>query len=92
MDVVAAIGASVCQSAGTPQVLAPKPSAGPNGDLGWVGVGLDQGHRMRLYLLDLPEGMSARILAIAIFAPEQVFERVMEAAASIVDSFEFRPR
>jgi hypothetical protein len=45
--------------------------------------------RMRLYLLDLPGG-SARILAIAIVAPEPSFERVVEAAAPIVDSFEFR--
>lgn len=52
--------------------------------------------RMRLYLLGLPEGMSARILAIVILAPEQVergeprdFEQVVEAAAPILDSFEF---
>jgi hypothetical protein len=44
---------------------------------------------MRLYLLDLPEGMSARILGIAIAASEQGFERVMEAAAPTLDSFEF---
>ena len=89
MDVVAATGASVCESAGKPQVVAPRPSAGLNGDLDWVGVGLDQGHRMRLYLLDLPDGMSARILAIAISAPEPDFEHVMEAAEPILDSFEF---
>jgi hypothetical protein len=45
--------------------------------------------RMRLYLLDLPEGMSARILGIAIAAPEEGFERVMEAAVPTLDSFEF---
>jgi hypothetical protein len=89
MDVVAATGASVCGEGGHPQVLAPAPSAGPNGDLGWIGVGLRHGDRMRLYLLDLPEGMSARILAIAISAPEPDFERVMEAAAPVLDSIEF---
>jgi hypothetical protein len=36
---------------------------------------------MRLYLFDLPEGLSARILAIAIVAPEPRFEPVVEAAA-----------
>ena len=46
---------------------------------------------MRLYLLDLPGG-SARILAIAIAAPEPDFEHVVEAAAPIVDSFEFHAR
>ena len=45
--------------------------------------------RLRLYLLDLPEGMSARVLGIAIAASEQGFERVMEAAAPTLDSFEF---
>jgi hypothetical protein len=77
MDVVAATGASVCDVAGTPLVL--------------TETGLDRGHRMRLYLLDLPGG-SARILAIAIVAPEPRFERVVDAAAPIVDSFEFRTR
>jgi hypothetical protein len=82
MDVVAATGASVCEEMPAPQVLTPN-------DRDWTGVGLKQGKRMRLYLLDLPEGLSARILAIAISAPEPDFERVMEAAAPIVDSFEF---
>lgn len=45
--------------------------------------------RMRLYVLDLPEGMSARILAIAISALDSEFEIVMEAATPILDSFEF---
>ena len=45
--------------------------------------------RMRLYLLDLPEGMSARILAIAIVAQESEFERVVNAAEPVLDSFEF---
>jgi hypothetical protein len=47
---------------------------------------------MRLYLLDLPEGMSARILAIAISALGSEFEHVVEAAAPILDSFEFHTR
>jgi hypothetical protein len=47
---------------------------------------------MRLYLLDLPEGMSARILAIAISAFDSEFERVVKAAAPVLDSFEFRTR
>ena len=42
-----------------------------------------------LYLLDLPEGMSARVVGIAIVAPEQGFGHVAEAAASTLDSFEF---
>jgi hypothetical protein len=54
-------------------------SAGPDGP-------------MRLYLLDLPEGMSARILAIAIVAHESEFERVVEAAVPVVDSLEFHTR
>ena len=48
--------------------------------------------RMRVYLLDLPEGMSARILAIAISALDSESERVMEAAGPVLDSFEFHTR
>jgi hypothetical protein len=44
---------------------------------------------VRLYLLDLPEGISARVLAIAISALDSEFEHVVEAAAPILDSFEF---
>ena len=49
---------------------------------------LEPGNRMRLYLVDLPGG-SARILSIAIVASEERFESVVEAAAPILDSFEF---
>jgi hypothetical protein len=48
--------------------------------------------RMRVYLLDLPQGMSARILAIAISALDSEFEHVVEKAAPILDSFEFHTR
>jgi hypothetical protein len=85
MDVVAATGASVCEEGPAPQVVTPN-------DHDWYGVFLEHGERMRLYLLDLPEGLSARILAIAISAPEPDFERVMEAAEPMVGSFEFRTR
>ncbi|MGZ8578885.1 MAG: hypothetical protein ACXWWX_05065 [Actinomycetota bacterium] len=84
MDVVAAAGASVCEVMGTPQVVTPN-------DHDWFGVGLEHGHRMRLYLLDVPRG-SARILAIAIIAPDARFEQVAEAAAPVLDSFEFHVR
>jgi len=45
--------------------------------------------RVRLYLLDLPEGMSARVLAISISATDSEFERVVRAAGPVLDSFEF---
>ncbi len=55
--------------------------------------GLSAGQdRTRLYLLDLPEGMSARTLAIAISALDSEFERVVEAAAPVLESFEFHAR
>jgi hypothetical protein len=82
VDVMAAPGASVCEvSFGAPEVLT-------ENDHSWWGLDLKRGHRTRLYLLDLPEGSSTRILAIAIVAPEACFERVMEAATPIVDSVE----
>ena len=49
---------------------------------------LGQDDRAILYLLDLPEGLSARILAIAIAAADSEFELVVEAAGPILDSFE----
>jgi hypothetical protein len=61
-----------------------------DGGGGRTPVDLPLGHRMRLYLLDLSR-RSARILAIAISAPEDRFEQVPEAAAPIVDSFESAP-
>ena len=52
-------------------------------------AGHASGEWMRLYLFDVPEGSSMRILAIAIVAPESRFERAVEAAAPVVDSVEF---
>ena len=48
--------------------------------------------QIRLYLLDLPQRSSARILAIAFIAPKESFERAVESAAPIVDSVEFHTR
>ena len=79
--VVAAVpGASTCESGNVPVVSV------YNRESGWGGI--DRGDRGRLYVLDLPGG-SARVLAIMITAPEAAFERTVEAAASVVDSFEF---
>ena len=51
-------------------------------------VGIGRGELGRLYVLDLPGG-SARTLAILITAPEAGFERAVEAAAPVVESFQF---
>lgn len=48
----------------------------------------DPARRMRLYLVDLPGG-TARVLSIAIIAPEDAFDKVVELAAPILESFEF---
>jgi len=45
--------------------------------------------RMRVYVLDLPEGMSAQTLAIAIEGLDSEFERVVKVATPVVDSIEF---
>lgn len=47
------------------------------------------GEWMRLYLLDVPEGSSMRILAIAVAAPRSTFDRAVEAAAPVLNSVEF---
>ena len=81
-DVVITDGASVCQYFGRPEALT-------NEQAELVDIGFETGDRMRLYLFDMPEGSSMRILAIAIVAPESRFESVVEAAAPVVDSVEF---
>ena len=50
---------------------------------------IDGPDRARLYLLDLPGG-SARVLALVTLADEDSFEGVLEWAAPIVESIEFR--
>ena len=84
MDVLAVTGASVCPDWEGPGVV--RETGG--GDAEAIVVE-GRGHRMRLHLLDLPRGSSARILAIAVVAPEARFEAVVDAAAPIMDSFEF---
>jgi hypothetical protein len=79
LDVAAVPGASTCISGEIPVLsVAGREAWGDisHGDLG------------RLYVLDLPGGF-ARALAIWIRAPEAAFERAVEAAAPVLDSFEF---
>jgi hypothetical protein len=40
-------------------------------------------------IVDLPEGMSMRTLAITVMAPEENFEEVIEEADPIIESIEF---
>jgi hypothetical protein len=77
LDVAPVPGASTCTGGDVPVLSAS----------GW-GIKLGPGEMGRLYILDLPGG-SARALAIMISAPEADFERVVQAAAPVVDSFEF---
>ena len=56
----------------------------------WI-YALEPGLRQRLYLVDLPEGMSLRTLAITVTAHESRFEEVIEEAQPIIDSIEFHP-
>lgn len=56
----------------------------------WIHA-LEPGKRLRLFLIDLPEGMSVRTLAITVMAPEEDFEDVIEDASPIIDSIEFHP-
>lgn len=50
---------------------------------------IDEGSRIRLYLLDAPERSSYGILAIAIKAPIVRFDSVVEEAMPILESIEF---
>ena len=50
---------------------------------------LQPGLRLRLYLVDLPEGMSVATLAITVVAPEERFDEVIVETAPIIESIEF---
>jgi hypothetical protein len=90
MDVVAAAGASICQDwEGAGVLTEPNEFAGYDGGGLTDPVVVGNGDRMRVYLLDLPDGLSARTMAIVIVAPEGSFDQVVEAAQPILDSFEF---
>ena len=52
-------------------------------------IGWDPGLRLRLYLVDLPEGMSVETLAITVVASEERFEEVIAETAPIIESIEF---
>lgn len=81
MDVEVAAGANVCH-----EVMTRGSDRAP---LVVGNIGLVSGDRMRLYLFDMPDGSSMRILAIAIIAPESRFASLTEAAGPVVDSVEF---
>jgi hypothetical protein len=57
----------------------------------WI-HGLQPGLRLRLFLVDLPEGMSVETLAITVVAPEERFDEVIAETAPIIESIEFHPR
>ena len=58
---------------------------------------LEGGWRIRVYMVDYPEwalsetNWRPRVLTVAVIAPENDFEGVLERAAPIIDSLEFRP-
>jgi hypothetical protein len=54
-------------------------------------IGWEPGWRLRLYLVDLPEGMSVQTLAITVVAPEERFEEFIAEIAPIIESIEFHP-
>jgi hypothetical protein len=58
----------------------------------WIYGLVDPGMRLRLYLVDLPEGMSVRTLAITVTAPKERFAEFIEETAPIIESIEFHPR
>jgi hypothetical protein len=85
VDLVMAPGAAVCDGA-SPVLRLPGASDYGNDR---QSASLAPGTRMRLYLVDLPEGSASRIMAIAIVAPEARFDSVLEAATPIIDSIQF---
>ena len=84
MDVAPARGASICDSGNEPLLFS---GEGPSCCSDRPSVSLWHRHQYRLYLLDVPG--SGRILAVQIFGFDEDFERLVESAAPILDSFEF---
>ncbi len=58
----------------------------------WIHSLWEPGKRQRLYLVDLPDGMSFETLAITVTVSEERFEEVIEAAQPIIDSIQFHTR
>jgi len=44
-----------------------------------------------LILVDVPEGLSMRVLAITILADDERFESAIQEAEPLIDSIEFHP-
>jgi len=89
MDVTVASGADPCSKWGPGYPEAPMVLAQGGHSSGAV---LEEGSRMRLYLLDTPwrsKSWSRRVFALWIVAPETRFEDVVEAAQPILDAIEF---
>ena len=57
----------------------------------WIHERRELGWRLRLYLVDLPAGMSVKTMAITVVAPEERFEEVIAETAPIIASIEFHP-
>ena len=55
----------------------------------WIHGLWEPGWRLRLYLVDLPQGMSVQTLAITVVAPENRFEALIAETAPIIDSIKF---
>lgn len=87
MDVTMVRGVSECAPHDFPPVLM---TADQDEVPGLDHLDVPHGHRMRLYLLDLPEGSTARTLVITFRADEPAFESLLEEAPPILNSFEFR--
>ncbi len=56
----------------------------------WIHALWEPEWRLRLYLVDLPEGMSVKTLAITVVAPEERFDDVIAETASIIESIDFQ--
>ncbi len=83
MDVAAAPGASLCAQSGATLFKVAGISPGSWGAY----LGLNSRWKYRLYLLDVPG--SSRIVAIVVFAPDRLFDGLMQAAAPVLGSLHF---
>jgi hypothetical protein len=88
MDVAPAPGGSICDESNEAGLFTTHASASVRH---YTDISLWDQYQYRVYLLDVPAG-STRILAVVMYGDDRSFEDLLDAAAPVLDSFEFHAR
>jgi hypothetical protein len=88
MDVAPAPGGSICDESNEAGLFTTHASASVRH---YTDISLWDQYQYRIYLLDVPAA-STRILAVVMYGDDRSFEDLVDAAAPVLDSFEFHAR